>query len=215
MKKVLKVLIFFVCFLAFKTNTLASCSYTRLAELKRMASNVNITYTYTISSKKALFDIRVANLNNDIYLYDSYNNKKYEVVEFLLKNYQDGTKYRFFIKSNDRNCKDEILLTKYVTLPRYNILYGDPICEGISDYTLCQRWGSFNITDYNTYINQIKKYKASLVKPNEIIKVDNKESLLDKILDFLLDYYIYILVLIIIIGISSIIYLTKKNKFEL
>ena len=150
MRKVLSSLIFMISFFTFISNSEASCTYKRISDLKKIASNVNITYTYTIVDNKASFDIRFANLTNDIYLYDSFNNKKYNVEgEVILKNYIDGVKYRFFINSNDKDCKDEQLVTRYVTLPKYNIYYGDPICNGIEDYTLCQKWGSFNINNYD------------------------------------------------------------------
>ena len=215
MRKLLVCLTILVSFVVFSSNVNASCSYTRLANLKKIASNVNVSYTYTIVDNKATFDIKFANLTNDIYLYDSQNNKTYnQSGEVLLQNFGDGTKYRFFIKSNDRDCKDEVLATKYVTLPKYNKFYGDPLCEGIENYVLCQRWGSFNITSYTDYVAQLKKYKASLVKEEKVVEEEKKETLAEKVVDFLLKYYIYILIAIIVICSSIIYYLSKKDKFN-
>lgn len=216
MKKVSLFLMVFISFCICINKVNASCSYTRMANLKKLASNVNITYTYNVTDNKALFDIRFANFNNDIYLYDSYNDKKYNINgEITLKNFADGIKYRFFIKSNDSNCKDEILSTRYVTLPKYNIFYGDPICKGIEDYTLCQKWGSFTISNYNEYIKQINKYKDSLSKSNEETIKTEETTLVQKIVSFLLKYYVVILISIIIICLTLIYYLSGKDKFDL
>lgn len=215
MKKKSMYLIFLISLLIFIPKVKATCSYSRLSDLKKLASNVNVTYTYTINDNKATFDIKFANLTNDIYLYDSLNDKKYnQVGEIVLKNYSDGIKYRFFIKSNDNDCKDEVLMTKYVTLPKYNIYYGNSLCEGIEDYALCQRWGSFSVNNYEEYETQIKKYKSSLVKKESNIENKEEETFFDKVTDFLYDYYIFILSGIIIIGLIIIYYLYKKDKFN-
>lgn len=215
MRKLLIYITFFVGFFVFMSDTKASCTYTRMAELKKMASNVNVTYTYTIKDNKATFDIRFANLTNDISLYDSYNDKNYiQKGEVILSNFQDGQKYRFFIKSNYNDCRGEVLLTKYVTLPKYNTFYGDPLCEGIEDYVLCQRWGSFNITNHYEYEVQINKYKASLIKEKKENIEEKEETFLQKVGSFLLKYYIFILLGIIIICSTLIYFLRKKDRFD-
>lgn len=215
MKKVKFISFIFICFFGFIFKVNASCSYTRLANLKKLAANVNVTYTYKIENNVASFDIRFANLTNDIYLYDSSNNKKYVINgETTLKNFKDGFKYRFFIKSNDSNCKDEVLSTKYVSLPKYNIFYGDKACEGIEDYVLCQKWGSYKLNSYSDYIAQINKYKKSLIKEKEIVNEEIRVSLIDKIIEFLLKYYIIILSVIIFTCLGLMVYLTKKDSFK-
>ena len=207
MRKVSKILLFFISFFIV-LDVKASCSYTTLANLKKLASNVNVTYTYNIVENTATFNIRFANLTRDIYVYDSYNDKSYyDTGEIVLNDFKDGTKYRFFIKSNDSNCKDELLMTKYISLPKYNKFYGDPICNGIENYTLCQKWGTFNTTSYSDYKNQINKYKASLNKEKVVIDEEKK-------LTFIFKYYLFIFITIIIIGSLLIYYLYKKDKYN-
>ncbi len=216
MRKFLKYIVFVIAFILFMPNTKASCSYTRLANLKKLASNVNITYTYEIVDNKAVFTFTVANIVDGIYFFDSLNEKSYtQHGEFKLNNFEDGKKYRFFIKSSDKNCKDEVLLTKYITLPKYNQFYGDPICEGIENYTLCQKWGTFNVTTYKDYVAQIQKYKSKNKKENTEVIEEKQPTLTDKILNFLYKYYIFILVGIIVIGSSLIFYLSRKNRFDI
>lgn len=215
MKKISLILIFIITFITSIQDYNAACTYTRISNLKKIAANVDITYTYKISDNKATFDITVANMTNDIYLYDSFSDKKYiKTGEFVINDFNDGTKYRFFIKSNDKNCKDEVLLTKYITLPKYNPYYGDPICKGIESYELCQRWGAFNIGSYKEYKSKIEKYKASIAK-NEVVQEKKKEmNIKEVILNFLLEYYVYILLGVIAICLILIYYLKKKDSFN-
>ena len=215
MKKVSIFLTIFICFCLSINKVNASCSYTRTANLKKIASNVNITYTYTIVNNEALFDIRIANLTDDIYVYDIYNDKKYTTRgEIVLRSFKDGMKYRFLIRSNDDNCKDESLSTRYVTLPKYNIYYGDPVCKGIEDYSLCQKWGTFNVANHDDYVGQINKYKASLSK-NKNLNEDEKElTIVEKIVNFFLKYYIIVLISVIIICLGLMYYLSEKDKFD-
>ena len=215
MKRVSILLTIFICFCLSITKVNASCSYTRIANLKKLASNVNITYTYTIVNNEASFDIRIANLTNDIYVYDVYNDKKYTTRgEIVLRDFKDGMKYRFLIRSNDSNCEAELLSTRYVTLPKYNVYYGDPICKGIEDYTLCQKWGTFNAVNHDDYVGQVNKYKASLSK-NKNNKEEEKElTVVEKIVNFFLKYYIIVLISIIVICLGLIYYISKKDKFD-
>lgn len=215
MKKISLIIVFVLAYITCIENTNASCNYTRLSNLKKIASNVDISYTYKINDNKATFDITIANMTKDIYLYDSYNDKKYvQTGEFVINDFKDGTKYRFFIKSNDNDCKDEVLITKYITLPKYNQYYGDPICKGIENYTLCQKWGTFNVTSYKEYKEKIEKYKASLIKEEEKKVENKKQTLIDKVINFLYKYYVIILSTIIIVGSILIFYLSKKDKFN-
>ena len=215
MKKLSIYIIFLISFFTFSSNTKASCTYSTTANLKKLATNVNVTYTYKIQDNKATFDIRFANLTNDIYLYDSLNDKKYVVTgEIVLKDFQDGQKYRFFIKSNNNDCKDEVLTTKYVTLPKYNTFYGNELCKGIEDYVLCQRWGAFNISSYYDYQMQINKYKASLIKEKKEEKEIEEKTFFEKVGSFLLKYYVFILLGIIIVCSTLIYFLRKKDRFE-
>ena len=215
MKKISIFLIIFISFCLCINKVNASCNYTRLANLKKIASNVNVTYTYRIEDNKALFDIRFANLTDDIYLYDSFNDKKYTGKgEILLKDFKDGIKYKFYIRSNDEHCKDEGLTTKYVTLPKYNIYYGDSICEGIEDYTLCQRWGTFGANSYDEYVRQINKYKLSLKNNNKEEEQKEEITLVQKVVRFILKNYVIVLITIIIVCLVLIRYLSKKDKFD-
>jgi len=199
----------------FYSNANASCSYTRIANLKKMASNVNITYTYEVVDNKAIFEITVANLLDGIYFYDSFNDKKYtQKGEITIPNFEGGKKYRFFIKSDDRECKDEVLLTKYLTLPKYNEFYGDPLCEGIENYALCQKWGTFSASTYKEYKSQIEKYKASIKKEEKEEILEEKTTFTDRVIKFIRNYYIFIFGGIIIVGLSLIYYLSRKNRFN-
>lgn len=210
-----KIILFVICFFANMLLVNASCDYTRVANLKKIASNVNITYDYKIVDNKAYFDITFANLKNDIYIYDSFHEKAYfNDGEVTIRDFESGISYRFFIKSNDSSCKDDILFTKYVNLPKYNMYYGDPLCEGIEDYTLCQRWGSYYVSSYAEYKEQIMKYKESLNKKTDIKDNKNNKTLKDIVFDFLLDYYYIILIVIIVICMSIIIYKNKKDRFD-
>ena len=119
-----------------------------------------------------------------------------------------------FIKSNDSNCKDEILSTKYVTLPKYNIYYGDENCKGIEDYTLCQRWGSFSVSNYEEYETKINKYKANLTKEKIVTEKEDEETFFEQIKDFLYNNYIFILIGIIVISLIIIYYLRKNDRFK-
>lgn len=210
-----KIILFLICFLIFSSNAKASCSYSEIARLKKLATNVNISYDYEIKNKEALFNITITNLTKDIYIYDTFNDKKYtDQKEITVPGYIDGVTYRFHIKSNNKDCIDDLLLTKFVDLPQYNKYYGDSICSGIEDYVLCQRWGSFKVKDYEEYVSNINAYKESLKVIEEKPVIEKEIGLLEKIYDILVEYYYVGLILIIVVCLTIIIVKSKKDKFD-
>jgi len=209
-----KIVLLLIMFFVFSKNVNASCDYSQMARLKKIASNVNISYDYIITDNKPSFNITISNLTDDVYFHDLSRNKKYYKKEFTLSGFKDGTTYKFYIKSNVKECKDTILLTKFVDLPQYNIYYGDLVCKGIEDYDLCQRWGKFKKLSYDDYIKAINAYKKSLIKDEEIVIPKEKEPIINKIISIFINYYHVFLISIIIICLSIIMYLSKKDKFD-
>ena len=210
MKRIL--CLFFILLLVPTINVQAKCMYSDIAELKKIAANVNYSYTYRIENDKALFDITLTNLTPEIYFVDnitenSYKNKTGEIV---LKNYNSGTSIIYNFYPNDNDCIDTVLYTIRVTLPKYNEFYNSPICADAQEYSLCQRWSSHNL-DYNTFVDKISQYKSQkqMQQQNENKEVDN-DSLFHYIIVFLTDYY-YLILLILGVIISLVAYIRNKK----
>lgn len=198
--------------------TYGGCEYSVISKLKSFVSNVNLSYDYYISNNEAYFNITLSNLVPDIYFVDSTSGKTYNYYDF-----NDGeitirdiksTNGHFKFYSAKSECYGVKLNNKYYNLPTYNTYYTDPLCEENRTYSLCQKWISVNYS-YNEFKTLIQKYKEQKNEIDDNVVVDREETILDKIIKFYVKYYYFILPTIIIIGISTIVLIKRKNRFDL
>jgi len=212
MRKRYIVLLLFILILPITKIEGYYCSFAESSRLKQIAANVNYSYDYEIVNNKVKFNITLVNLNPDIYFVDS-NNKtyRYKSNEINLKGYDSG-KVKFKFYAVDEDCED-VLREITITLPHYNKFYNDAVCEGVKNYSLCQKWTENNY-DYDTFVKKVNLYKESLKEEpvEDVIEEENNEYFLDIILDFILEYYYIFLVAIIIFSGIGIYVIDKKSN---
>lgn len=212
MKKILKYLLILLVFLI--PNTIkASCSSSEKARLKRIISNINISYDYEIINNDAVFSIKFSNLNPEIYFVDQFNNyytQYNQNNEIILYNFADGKSYTFTFYGTN-TCAGEKISNLYATTPTYNPYYKLSVCDNAKEFELCQRWVSHSLSR-GEFINKVNEYKNK----NEIIdntEVNKQISIIDFAMSFIRMYGLYIAgaIIIIIIVIKFIRY--KKDTF--
>lgn len=183
-----------ICMCITPLITHAECDYQRLAELSRIASNVQFNYNYDLSQGLS-FTLYVTNLTNDIYAVDAYGNRFSGAGEKSLvyssadvTGFQNGDQVAFKFYSNDNNCKDEEIVTKYVNFPTYNPYSRFDICRQYPNFKYCQMWID---TSYLTYEEFEQELNASLSNATVTSEVP-EENLYDSFLAFLNQPYIII-----------------------
>ena len=187
----------------------AECSYERVAELSRIASNVQFSYDYEMVADNPIFTVHINNLANDIYITDNYGQQYIGTGEYNAV-YQNGEEIAFTIFSNDSNCRNEEIITKYLSLPHFNVYSLDPVCTEIPNFQYCSLWLDNEGIDYATFINKANEYKQSKA-------MDNAADTTEQITwwETLLDYFsshMYIFVMIIGLIILIIIYKRMNNR---
>ena len=218
-KKILFIIGLFILPINILGFTYGGCDYSIVSKLKSLVTNINISYNYRIENNNAYFDITLNNITPDMYFYDVTNKKNYYYNdtnngEITIHNYVGNGKtgtYKFYSAKNE--CYGISLGSKYYKLPTYNIYYGSELCEGAYDYSLCQKWTSVNYS-YEELRSLISEYKNN--KTKEEIKENNiiyKKGFINKLIDFYINYYHYLLIGIIVI--FSIIIIVKQRKEKL
>ena len=176
----------------------AKCLYSDIANLKKMAANVNYVYEYKVSNNDAIFSITLTNLVKDFYFVDANKNVTYKnkTGELTLKNYNSGDTIIYNFYPNDSDCLDTPLYTLRIVLPKYNSFYTESVCTGAEEYSLCQKWSSHNL-DIITFRNKVEQYKYSKLQADEKDESEetDKDSLFHYIIIFLVNYYYIILLL--------------------
>lgn len=185
-KQIKYVIFALMCMCVTPLITHAECDYQRKAELSRMASNVQFSYTY---DENIDFTVNITNIIDDIYV--SYFNPGTLSNEILNgvgeKSIQvgAGVTIGFEIYSNDPNCRGDKLLTKYVSTPSPNRFYQFDECKKYPNFKYCQLWLNTAI-DISQFREEFNKYETSLIQKNTN-EVSNLK-VLDEILLFVKDH---------------------------
>lgn len=203
-----------LCFLPISAH--AECSSERIAELNKIANNVQVSYDYEMVDETPKFKVTVSNLTNDIYMVDDIFAQNISGTGDKVLDYASGTHINFTVYSNDNNCKNEALTTKYVNLPAFNYYYYDERCKDNSEYNYCKMWVDTSKLTDEEFAKGLEEYKN---KNKTSLKEEKKENKKNGIIDFI-DKNKTILFLtggaILVVTISVVIVLlNRKRKKEL
>lgn len=204
-------LVLLLCLLPASTKAL--CTSSDKARLKKIMSNINISYDYEMVKNNAIFSIKFSNLSPELYFTDQYGNyyTQYDANnEIVLNNFSDGKSYSFAFYATGK-CNKEKIGTLYATTPTYNPYYKLSVCNNAREFELCQKWVSHSLSK-DEFINKVNEYKNK----NGIIddtEVNKKISVIDFAMSFIRMYGLYIAgaIIIVIIVIKFIRY--KKDTF--
>lgn len=211
--------IFLVCLFVFPLVTnAATCNSKTMSNISSLANNVNIVYEVDTSKKTPVFTITLSNLTTDMIVFDRNAAKTYKGFsntgsELSIKTNTSGS-YSFIIYS--KQCKEQVA-TKSVSLPTYNVFYGDKLCDGLDTCDVCQKWYGSN-KDRKAFeqgIQECKRKKNIVVEEEEKPVPQDKawyESLADIFLKF---WWAIIILMIVVIGIYYAIRAKqKKNEYN-
>lgn len=200
------------------------CDSSKISRLKSLISNINISYEYKLINGTPSFDVTINNIPSDVYFVDSKDiyygevQKKYYFSdtkngELTIYNYYGkGGSYKFY--SNIQGCKEVLLGKKYYKFPVYNPYYGDSLCEGISNYSLCQKWVNVSYS-HQEFEEKINEYKKSKEIKQENQNITYEKTIIDYIVDLYVKYYYLFLIGIIVVFIPVIIVKKRKDKIKL
>jgi len=228
-----KIITFFILMFLINIDvTNAACSNEDKMSLNTKAANIKASYEIKEEyfgneyrgHTEYWFDISIMNVSEEFYItvtndYDKTTqtyrssdtvngiitfkwDKVSEVTNLTIKAYT----------SNSTNCPDESMKTLYLTLPRYNTFSNRAICEDYPDHDYCQKFVTFKEIDESTFITKItEKIEKEEIKEEE--KNEDKDiNLMDKIINFVDDYKVFILGGLVLILVIIIFIAKKKNK---
>jgi hypothetical protein len=221
--KYLKIIILYalICFPVI-TQARETCDYEQQTRIQRIASNIATSYEYNevfVEGEKfstVTFDVILSNTHKDIYIVDEQTQQTYynnTINEITIAKQKPGKYLKFAVYGNIDGCYETHLTTLYVTLPNFNKYYSDPLCRNVPDYALCNKWSKIDMS-YKDFEARLNKHLQESTKKEEIIKISDL-TLFEKIISFLATYSFIIFGSIIIICAGLIIYLNKKDDFDL
>lgn len=202
-----KLLLTILLFIPFSVS--AACSSSELSRYKSLASNIGNYYDYNGSS----FDITLYNVSNELKVINKENNNSYfsssNFGDVFIGGFPTGSMVRLAVYPINSGCSDYRVSTIYVNLPYFNSYYSDPICANNSS-SLCSKWANTSSYTYEQFVSEVSITKIIDEDKPEPEKPVNRYGFFD----FLGDYYIFILLFIIIGGSVWIYFLNKKDRFD-
>ncbi|MBE6138449.1 MAG: hypothetical protein E7173_01730 [Firmicutes bacterium] len=217
MKKAIKIIIFLLV-IFFPIQIKGYCTTEEKLRYSSLASSIVTSYDYVEKDSGVTFSVTIHNVHSDLIVVDNNTGKRYtsklnKLNNFTITNLKDGVSYKFDVYANNSSCPYRVYNTLYVTLPKYNKYYKEPICSDASDYLYCQKWAETGNISYDELVELVKNHKK---KPDEeiITEKDPEDNWIYIIGNFWANNYIYISTAIIIICISIIIIKDRKDRFD-
>ena len=205
--KQIKYIIFaLICMCVTPLITHAECDYQRLAELSRLASNVQLSYTY---SEESGFQITMTNLTNDLYATNIYGQRIDGGAERVFEAVSGS--YNYDIYSNDSNCPGEFLLRKSINLPvRNSYSYYDE-CKQYPNFKYCQMWSNISVT-HEQFMEELEQYKGNVEEMKDQLTTE-KVSIFDALLEVLgANWFMFVFLGVVVLLTLIIFFVKKKHK---
>lgn len=196
----------------------ALCSVTDKMRYNSLATNIVTSYDYVEKGDDVSFNVTIHNVHRDLVVVDKLTNKKYQsnnsgLNSFTISGLNDGKNYSFAVYAKSGDCSSRLFNTLYVNLPKYNKYYKDPICDGASDYLLCQKWTEIGSITYEEFKNDVENYKGNhiVVEDDTIVETNNWLYIIG---DFWAKYYLYILGAIIVVTSIILIIIKRRDSYD-
>lgn len=206
-----------------ETNALDKCTTTEKNNLIQLAHNIKFDYELSNNTAsgegKRYFKITISNITKDTYvsydqgIYTYEDNSDTPGIITIGSLFAPNTTYTFKVYAATA-CPDEILLTKTVNLPSYNIYSEKEECQTYPDFKLCNRYYAGSITD-SEFQSKLKQYQESLAKDESERENEKDDNFISMFLSIYLDNLIIAIpITVIVLGliVFVIIRLLKKRK---
>ena len=237
MKKKLLILFFALMFVSLSSVKAGTCSDARTLELSSLANNVNVgmekelrvadEYTAYETGEKyqdtyPAFYITVYNLTKDLNVsitreetkktgYLTYKDIDEDGVLYVDAGFADAVKtFTVKIRSNDSNCKNEVLKTVTVTTPMYNLNSQFDVCQDNMDFNMCKEFTTVDYSDItqDQFHEELEKYKQEKAEEEK-----RANSIFNKIAKFISKYrWIFITVIIVAIAFAVVYFINRKKS---
>ncbi|MBR3720772.1 MAG: hypothetical protein IKO78_06280 [Bacilli bacterium] len=195
MKKVYLFIIVFLLFVMFVPTANAArkaCTKTYYSQLKSKAYKV--TFNYDLHKEEGsdyYFTVTMANLQPGIVVEYGNIHMMYvegkDIYEFA-SIFDGGSTYEFKIyAANGYACAGELLYTKSLKIPKYNIYSERDECIEYEEFPLCNKWYQKEIRNLDDFLQALELYKKSLEKEEPKDLEPEEETFFEKLINFYKD----------------------------
>ncbi len=227
MKKKLFIFILLLILIPLKIDAARiPCTKKNLNKLKSQAYSVKLSYELVNNKESGNYvRVNVSDIPDGLevrYGGISYYYDEEKPIQEVISHTYGGETYSFdiYVEPNQHvACVGEKLITKSITVPKYNPFSEREECIEYEEFPLCNKWYKGKIEDDLYFNEELDKYIKSLKKPEPVDPAE-KIGFYDKVVEFVQDHIVLISVVIalIVIGIIYLIVraiIRKKNRVRI
>lgn len=209
MKK--KIILLFLMIMFPNFISAATCDTKLFVQYQKLADNIDYETSYSKSANK--FTIKFYNVVPGLYIFGNaihYNGDSENIV--TIKNVDEGSNVSYTINTSVTDC-GSMLKTINVSFPYYNTFYDTDRCEEYKNkLSIC----SSQFLTYKPSLELFELQVKNLGGINPILPddVDESKTFIDNVIDFMKDWGIQILIVVITSAITIIPFNAKLRKIR-
>lgn len=204
-----KIYFLLICFFIFPLISRAECSNEDKRMYKKIADNINITYQVksTDANGYPIFEIDITNLAKGLMVIDMQTGIRYQIKDkdgynLAVSNITTSGEYklRVYTDKTTTGCGIIELRNLTIKIPKYNKYYTREECDGLTAYSVCQRWSGFS-GDEKQFQNAVKKARDDKNAESETYddsKKTTKRVWYSNLTIILIDYWWLILTILVV-----------------
>lgn len=191
----------------------ATCDYSKLNEYNRLSSNVDYEVTRDNNSNK--YKITIINVYNNMYAkYKGITHTPDSNNEIIISNIEEGENISVQLYAPLSDC-DSYLKTINVPTQYYNRMYNDSRCIKYRTILNICKYEYLSYKTNDTLLSSaIKNYENSYTEPEEKVEEVKEKTLLESIGEFMINWGIQIILVVISSIITISIFKVKYRKVK-
>ena len=203
-------------FITPKVNA-SMCSKSDMLRVKGDANTVKITYEHVLANEQGdvsgLFNLLITGLTEDLVLVEEATGRTYSSNSnvdgvITIKNIQGNN---FVFKLFYPNCDNKLMRTIKFSLPKFNFYSLHESCKNITedDLEICNMWYQGELDD-NIFNKKMEEYLK--LKEEKTKQAKKENTFFKQIINFLVNYYLYIISTIVLIVIITVVIIIKRKR---
>lgn len=191
------------------------CTTSNYSNMKAKAYKTNFSYEFIqTEDNDYYFEIYATGLPEGVeisYGGITYSYKEGKNVIQLLPRFEGGKTYSFNLyAATGYPCVGELLYTKKLKVPKYNVFSVAKECIEYEEFPLCSKWYQGDIPDYNYFLEKLNEYKESLKPEKEPVVEEKEKNIFEKIIDWYINnLQISVPITILVVGGTSFVIIRK------
>ncbi len=223
MKKIVLLIMFFVMPIianGYYEITNPDCTANVKTSLRESVSEIIYAMERYKENTTVYYKMFILEIPNNLKVIDKGTDIAYSSDSTIYRVLPGSSKIFKIYANSSSPCDGYNVYTKIIDIPYYNKYSESPLCVGNEQYYLCKEGTKTSVSEseFEALINKYILDNEAIEEPEKeepiIVKEDN---IINKIIDFIYENYVYILLSVIVLGtlgiITILIIKKKKNNF--